>query len=68
MTEFVTLDGGRIAYDVIGDGPLVVRRGRTTCWPDGLRCCCGGSRPVPGTRTSPQTASATTSASPRSKK
>jgi pimeloyl-ACP methyl ester carboxylesterase len=24
MTEFVTLDGGRIAYDVIGDGPLVV--------------------------------------------
>ncbi|MEU0096069.1 alpha/beta hydrolase [Kribbella sp. NPDC006257] len=24
MTEFVTLDGGRIAYDVIGEGPLVV--------------------------------------------
>jgi pimeloyl-ACP methyl ester carboxylesterase len=24
MTEFVTLDGGQIAYDVIGDGPLVV--------------------------------------------
>lgn len=24
MTEFVTLDGGRIACDVIGDGPLVV--------------------------------------------
>ncbi|MDX6281693.1 MAG: hypothetical protein QOH03_2764 [Kribbellaceae bacterium] len=24
MTEFVTLDGGRIACDVIGDGPLIV--------------------------------------------